>query len=385
MASDSSLKKILLVDDNPLFLKMLSQAFKKSGFVCDTSESAADALQKLKTERPDAIVSDYQMPVMNGLEFRRHLLKQPVLQDIPFIFLTDFSDEDLVTSGLNLQAIDYVLKNTPVNVIVSKLNNLIDTVSKQRQLSEAEVKKAATALNIKSIPQQAPILKGYELNFWHQSFQDIPGGDFIDFIQVTDRFTFIVLGDVMGKKWMAWFLSFSFLSYIRAAVKFAIWSGEYSTAAILQKVNHIIATDEVLADILSSLSLLMIDHEKNTISYSGAGDLPIVYYEAATGRLTELQSSGLLLGLFADGMYEEQQMAMQANDQLFIFTDGIIDYAVDKDHSKSDYKYFVQKLKEITDKQDTFANLKDYLKKNAVTAQVDDCSIIHLLKTTDND
>ncbi|MCJ8211833.1 fused response regulator/phosphatase [Mucilaginibacter sp. RS28] len=373
------IKKILLVDDNVLFLKMLSRAFEKAGFACTTCESAAAAIDYLRKETTDAILSDYQMPEMDGLEFRRYVLSQPALQNIPFIFLTNFSDQDVMTKGLDLQAVDYVLKDTPVNVIVSKLNNLIETFSKQRELSELEIKKAVSALNIKSVPQSAPQIKGYEINFWHQSFQDIPGGDFIDFITVTDRFSFIVLGDVMGKKWMAWFLSFSFLSYVRAAVRFGVLSEEYSPASILQKVNQIICYDEALKDILSSLSLLMIDHEANKVVYAGAGDLPVVHYNAKAKTVSTLNSSGLLLGLFPTATYDEIEVELEDGDQLFIFTDGMIDYSAGEE-TKTDYKKFVDRLQHIATPENSFIKLKDYILSQQAAAQVDDCSIIHLYK-----
>jgi sigma-B regulation protein RsbU (phosphoserine phosphatase) len=56
--------------------------------------------------------------------------------------------------------------------------------------------------------------------------------------------------------------------------------------------------DDVLQDILSSLSLLLIDTETNTISYSGAGDLPLLHYNAAGKTLEQVKASGLLLGLY---------------------------------------------------------------------------------------
>ncbi|MHB8206924.1 MAG: response regulator [Mucilaginibacter sp.] len=178
---------ILLVDDNQLFLKMLSQAFKKTGIECVTAESGKDALEILNLTFPDAILSDYEMPDMNGMEFRQQLMTNDTLKDIPFIFLTSIIDNDLMVKGLNLQAVDYVNKDTPVNVIVSKINNLIYTVQKQQELSKSELKKAAEALNVKSIPTKTPDIDGFEIAFWHRSYQDIPGGDFIDFIQANDR------------------------------------------------------------------------------------------------------------------------------------------------------------------------------------------------------
>src|ERR1700759_5410003 len=192
--SVTNTKKVLLVDDNPLFLKILSHAFTKSGFECASCLSAAEGISYLNSNTPDAILSDYEMPDMNGIEFRKHLITDPILKDIPFVFLSYITNSDLMSEGLDLQAVDYVVKETPVNVIVSKINNLIDTFQKQRELSVLEIKKAALALNIRTVPKVAPEVKGFDIDFWHQAYQDIPGGDFIDFIEVDDRYSFIVLG-----------------------------------------------------------------------------------------------------------------------------------------------------------------------------------------------
>jgi phosphoserine phosphatase RsbU/P len=371
--------KILLVDDDALFLKLMVQVFKNSGFECDTALSAEDAIALLdKKNPPDIILSDYNMGAMNGLEFRKYLMEEEFFKNIPFLFLTYFSDSDLMKQGLDLQAIDYVLKNTPVNVIVSKVNNILFAVDKQRELSQLEIKKAATSLNIKSIPANVPLVDGFKLDFWHKAFDDIPGGDFIDFIRVNDRYTFVVLGDVMGKKWMAWFFTFGFLSYIRSAVRFAAFNGEYSTAKILQQVNDVICFDEVLKDILSSLSLILIDSQSATITYSGAGDLPLLHYKQAENKFKHISSSGLLLGLFADGSYNEQQLTLQPNDGLFIFTDGMIDFADDAG-KKSDYNLFASHLLDILKTQVSFTDMKRQFEHN-LQGQVDDQSIICIYK-----
>ncbi|MFD0749430.1 SpoIIE family protein phosphatase [Mucilaginibacter calamicampi] len=370
--------KILLVDDDALFLKLMGQAFINSGFVCDTAQSAEDAIAFLdKTNAPDIILSDYNMGAMNGLQFRKYLMEDEFFKNIPFLFLTYFSDRDLMIQGLDLQAIDYVLKNTPVNVLVSKVNNILFAVDKQRELSQLEIKKAATSLNIKSIPANVPSVEGFNIDFWHKPFDDIPGGDFIDFIRVNDRYTFVVLGDVMGKKWMAWFFTFGFLSYIRSAVRFAAFNGEYSTAKILQQVNDVICFDEVLKDILSSLSLLLIDSEKATITYSGAGDLPLMHYKQAENKVTHISSSGLLLGLFADGSYSEQQLTLKPDDRLFIFTDGMIDLADDAG-KKSDYYRFASLLLDMLPNT-SFTEMKAKFEHD-LQGQVDDQSIICIYK-----
>lgn len=373
-------KKILLVDDNVLFLKLLNKAFTNSGFDCVTAESAELAMALLRSKPlPDIILSDYNMPQMNGLEFRRALISDGDFTDIPFVFLTQFSDEQLMVEGLDLKAIDYIIKNTPVNIIISKVNNILHTVDKQHELSEQELKKAATTLNIKSIPGKTPAIKGFTLHFWHQAYEGIPGGDFIDFIKVNDRYTFIVLGDVMGKKWMAWFFTIGFLSYIRSAVRFSAFNEEYSTATILYKVNNVICFDDVLKDILSSLSLLLIDSESDKVTYSGAGDLPLLHYSAAEQKFTPINSSGLLLGLFPDGRYDEQEIILKTEDKLFAFTDGMIDFR-DLTGKKSDYDLFSGSLLPFLTTPDYFDKIKSEILTKDTDNRVDDSSIIILYK-----
>ncbi|MBS7566249.1 fused response regulator/phosphatase [Mucilaginibacter sp. Bleaf8] len=371
-------KNILLVDDNPLYLKLLSQAFTKEGFACQTVLSAGEAINKLTSYTPDAILSDYEMPDMNGMEFRKQLLQLPAYQDIPFIFLTGNKDTQLMTAGLGLQAVDYVLKDTPVNVIVAKLNSLLNTVQKQRELSQQEIRRAAAALNIRVVPDKIPAMNGLQVDFWHKDYQDIPGGDFIDFIETDDRYAFILLGDIMGKRWKAWFFIFTFLSYIRAAIRFSILSGEHSTAVILQKVNYIVCHDDMLRDVLSSLSLLRVDRVTGQLFYAGAGDMPLLHYHAQSGELKQVNSSGLLLGMFADGSYDEQEIKLNSNDRLFIFTDGLTDYAAEEG-KKSDYDSFALRLQQLLTYNPSFESLKQELVPKIETL-VDDCTIIQIHK-----
>lgn len=378
--AEALVRHVLLVDDNPLFLKVLCHAIQKAGLRCHTCESATEAIAYLAGQKPDLILSDYQMPEMNGLEFRQYVLSDDTLKDIPFVFLTYDTDQDVMIKGLGMQAADYILKNTPVNVIITKINNLLHTVETQRQLSAQELKRAAEALNVRSVPAKAPTADGFSLDFWHRSYQDIPGGDFIDFVEVENRYTFIVLGDIMGKKWTAWFFTFSFLSYLRAAIRFGVFNQDYSTASILQKVNSVICEDEVLKDMMASTALLMLDRQTGLVSYSGAGDLPLLKYEAITGELQQIRSSGLLLGLFADGGYDEQQIELQIGDRLLLFTDGLIDFA-DNEGKKTDYKLFAQRLHPLLQQRISFTELKNTLFNLSVSQQVDDSSIIHIERT----
>jgi sigma-B regulation protein RsbU (phosphoserine phosphatase) len=372
-------KKILLVDDNPLVLEMMGRALAKEGFGCMKANSAVHAMELLKQERPDVILSDYHMPDVNGFEFRQGLMETD-FKDIPFMFLTSEVDNDVMLEGINLEAVDYILKDTPVPVVVSKINNFLNTVREQHERTLKELSKAAMALNLHSVPKKIPPVKGFEVDFWHKPFQNYPGGDFIDFIKIDERYTFIVLGDVMGKKWAAWYFSFGFLSYIRAAVRICIAEGNFSTKSILQKINSVLYHDPVVSDVLASLSLVLVDTELATIKYSGAGDLPLLYYDILNKGLRQVRSSGMLLGLMPDGDFDELEFKLNTGDQLFILTDGLID-AETAEGKKTDYNSFVDAITPYLGSP--FANFKKGAFLSAKTTEhIDDCSLIYLQKTS---
>ncbi|TWR31465.1 fused response regulator/phosphatase [Mucilaginibacter pallidiroseus] len=372
-------KKILLVDDNPLVLEMMAKALSKEGFKCLKAISANAAMLVLKQHTPDVILSDYHMPDIDGFAFRQLLIDEPAYRDIPFMFLTSEADNQVMLAGVNMEAIDYILKDTPVPVIVTKINNFLTAVHEQHQRSVQELSRAASALNLHSVPKALPVVKDFEVDFWHKPFQDYPGGDFIDFIKVSERYTFIVLGDVMGKKWGAWFFSFGYLSYIRAAVRICIAEEDFSTKSILQKINNVIFHDPVVSDVLSSLSLVLIDADTAMVTYSGAGDLPLLHYDCNSKSLSKVQSSGMLLGLMQDGSFDEQTINLNAGDKLFMFTDGLIDYE-DADGKKTDYALFESELSPYLSRP--FAEFKqsEFI-SSIIAAHIDDCSLIYIEKT----
>ncbi|MGV8879797.1 MAG: SpoIIE family protein phosphatase [Sphingobacteriaceae bacterium] len=375
-----AIKKILLVDDNCLALEMTGKAFENNGFKVFKALSVHDALTILEVSIPDIILSDYEMPVTNGFDFRHQLIENPKLKNIPFVFLTAHADQKLMMKGLDLQAVDYIIKGTPIKVVVSKLNNILSAVREQHERSMQELRIAAEGLDLRSVPAILPNIPGFKIDFWHQTFQNYPGGDFMDFIPVDQDFTFVILGDVMGKKWGAWFFSFSFLSYIRSAIRFCVYENNFSIADILQKINRVVCLDPLLKDVLSTLSLVMINHATGEVTYAGAGDMPLIFYNKEKDMLEPVKSAGLLLGLFPDGFYTEDKLHLQSGDQLLMISDGMIDFE-DEGGIKSDYKLFLSKIKPYLGKADTLNQLKTNLFfKNLSQQQVDDCSLIFIEK-----
>lgn len=373
-------KKILIVEDNALLGPVMQRAFARYGYDCRLAEEPASALELLKTYTPDIILSDYEMPGMNGFEFRLELLKNDTWKNIPFIFLTSHSEEELVLKGLNLSAIDYIIKGTPYAVISSKVQNILNSLDNEHKRSVEELRRAAELLPINSVPKTDPVIPGYKVRFWHRPFQNYPGGDFMDCIRTDDGQTFFLLGDIMGKKWEAWFFTFGYLSYIRSAIRLCIFDNKADVPDIMRKINKMVCRDENLKGILSSLSLLLLDERSGTITYTGAGDLPVLHYNAQTQNVAMVRSAGLLLGLQEEDFYDAQTIQLQAGDKLLAFTDGVTDIRVEG-HKKSGFNQTVANFEGLLQYPQPYEHITKNLEENlAGELQVDDASLIFIEK-----
>ncbi|AFY68895.1 response regulator receiver protein [Thalassoporum mexicanum PCC 7367] len=82
------MSKILVVDDMKSELDLLCEYLKKAGHTIISATNGAEALEKAKRDKPDAIVTDWMMPKMGGLDLCRHLKKNPETADIPLVACT---------------------------------------------------------------------------------------------------------------------------------------------------------------------------------------------------------------------------------------------------------------------------------------------------------
>ncbi|AFY42950.1 response regulator [Nostoc sp. PCC 7107] len=102
---------VLVVDDNPANLQVLSSFLDESNFEVWAVRSGEKALQKLNSDNlPDLILLDVMMPGMDGFETCQHLKNDPRSEDIPIIFMTALSETDDKVKGLRLGAVDYITK-----------------------------------------------------------------------------------------------------------------------------------------------------------------------------------------------------------------------------------------------------------------------------------
>ncbi len=123
-------KKILVADDEPDILEIVSYNLRKDGYETITSKDGDEALQKAKLYKPDLIILDVMMPHKNGMEVCKILRSLPAYQDTLIIFLTALNDELSHIKGLEYGADDYISKPVSPKILVTKVNALFRRVQK---------------------------------------------------------------------------------------------------------------------------------------------------------------------------------------------------------------------------------------------------------------
>ncbi len=101
---------MLVVDDDPWILRMVTATLQKRDYVVDTAREGRQALERAMATPPDVIISDVMMPVMDGWTFVEQLRRDPRLSTIPVIFLTALGKDEARIAELGLSPDDFLAK-----------------------------------------------------------------------------------------------------------------------------------------------------------------------------------------------------------------------------------------------------------------------------------
>jgi len=101
---------VLVVDDDPVILKLLQVNFEMEGFRVLTATDGRDGLRQARSRRPDVVISDIMMPKLDGLELATALKGDPETENLPVILLSARAQTADVQRGLEVGVDEYVTK-----------------------------------------------------------------------------------------------------------------------------------------------------------------------------------------------------------------------------------------------------------------------------------
>jgi DNA-binding response OmpR family regulator len=117
--------RILICDDDPLLIDLLEYRLSTKGYEIDIARDGAEALERVAERRPDAVVLDAMMPVVDGYGVLRRLREDSELSQIPLIMLTARKQESDIVGALELGASDFIVKPFIPEELVARLVRLL--------------------------------------------------------------------------------------------------------------------------------------------------------------------------------------------------------------------------------------------------------------------
>jgi DNA-binding response OmpR family regulator len=123
-------KKILVVDDEMDFLKVIKLRLEVNGYDVITAFDGEEALKKVKTEKPDALLLDILMPKIDGLGILKKVREEN--KSLPIFIMTAFSNEERYSLANKFNASGFILKTSDLQKEVDNINSIL-SISKEEK------------------------------------------------------------------------------------------------------------------------------------------------------------------------------------------------------------------------------------------------------------
>ena len=251
--------------------------------------------------------------------------KIKLTSDIEFSVILFANKIEEVKSQIDKGIGNFILKSLPEKLLYHQINALIarEIEVKSKYINAIKLAVDNSPIRFESKTEQS--FGNHQISIIHEPFKHIPGGDFYEILSnPKNDVKIIILGDVMGKKWGAWFFVNAYLAYIRSTIHFLLNNTPYSeltASGIIEHLNKQIFLDLQIAEVFTTLSIIII-HKENHIFIATAGAMKPLMYKFKDQSISQLNITGMLLGVSEDSKYHQLEIELEAFDKLLFFSDG---------------------------------------------------------------
>lgn len=115
--------KVLIVDDEEMAIKLVEHQMKLEGFEILTTTDGREAIELIKSENPDLVISDIMMPFMSGLELLEHIKSET--KKIPVILISALDDVEVIQTAIGMGADDFVIKPVKMDELSLRIKRVL--------------------------------------------------------------------------------------------------------------------------------------------------------------------------------------------------------------------------------------------------------------------
>ena len=223
-----------------------------------------------------------------------------------------------VANALGMAIFAFIVRN-----LITERRTAVERESFRRELERTEYEmETARGIQQSFLPESPPRIEGFELAVLNLPARQV-GGDFYDFIPVSENEWGIIIADVSGKGVPAALFMALSRTLVRANV-----ADNITASQAIQKANHMIS-QEAKMGMFVTLFYAVLDSEKRRLKYVNAGHNPPFVVKKSSGEVILLRASGIAMGVMDDVSLEEREIKLDSDDIVVFYTDGITE-AIDR-------------------------------------------------------
>jgi len=320
---------ILIVDDAPANLRLLSQMLSQQGYGVRAAASGARALASIAAEPPDLILLDVRMPGMDGYEVCDRVKADAKTHDIPIIFISALDATEDKVRAFAGGGVDYITKPFQVDEVLARVRTHLALRQLQRELQEANQRmehelRLAGRLQATFLPDTPPTIPGWQIALMLQP-AGAASGDFYDIARLSRGRWGILMADVVDKGVSAAIYMVLCWSLIRT---YAVDYPEHPERVLQEANRRLLATR---ANEFVTVFYGVLDPATGALVYANAGHCPPLVLSAGHGPVRQLARTGIPLGIDHNHEWNRAAVELAPGDALVLYTDGITE-AQDRTH-----------------------------------------------------
>ena len=329
--SANSRENILLVDDTPDNLRLLSQILSERNYRVRAVTNGDRALESVQLVPPDLILLDIRMPGMDGFEVCRALKEDGKTENIPVIFISALDDVADKVKAFAAGGVDYITKPFQYEEVVARAETHLTLRRLQRELRLSNRKMThelalAGEVQASFLPDKMPEIPGWQFAVTLQPARET-SGDFFDMFTLPDGRLGLLVADVVDKGvGAALFMSLSYALFRSYAQQFP---GQ--PQRVFDAMNNHILHDTNANQFVTAFYGIL-DPQSGNMVYSNAGHPPplILGPENKQG-VRWLANTGVPLGVLEECSWEQREVQLFPQDVLCLYSDGVIEAEQNQD------------------------------------------------------
>jgi sigma-B regulation protein RsbU (phosphoserine phosphatase) len=323
-------QRVLVVDDTPINRRVLKAMLRQDGHEVLEAENGAKALELARAERPDLVLLDVMMPVMDGYTACAELKRDAALADVPVIFLSSRDEPEDKVRGLRLGAADYVAKPFNPDEVRARVSTHLRlrqlNRSLQRLNAELLAKQARLEEDLRAAAdiQRALIPRAHQpLPRFSAAWRFVPcstvGGDIFNVHALEGSCAAVYMLDVSGHGVPSAMVTVSVARTLSPDGGVVLRGGVAPPREVMRELEREYPFERF--ERFFTVSYLLVDTATGQVRYSSAAHPPplLIPHE---GPARVLPEGGPLLGLGAVDALEEGEVRLSPGDRLVLYTDG---------------------------------------------------------------